>query len=105
VDAVVAAAQDLAKSLETEPHATLAGLLQVFVGRLVVDLETREIELEVALPPYADAAMWLDGTSACKPANEPHRCPRAVIAAFRAEWDQPARRYGRPEPMTRGAAA
>lgn len=105
VDAVVAAAQDLAKSLETEPHATLAGLLRVFVGRLVVDLETREIELEVALPPYADAAMWLDGPSACRLSNEPHPYPRTFVAAFTAKWDRSARRYSDPKPRVCGTAA
>lgn len=93
VDAVVAAIQNLAESLGTAPPATLAGLLQTIIGRLVVDLETREVELEIALPADADPAMWLDEGSACRPSNEPQLCPRAVVARFTSQWIKTARSY------------
>lgn len=93
VDAVVAAIQNLAESLGTAPPPALAGLLQIIIGRLVVDLETREVELEIALPPYADAAMWLDGSLACRPSNQPHRGTTPVIAVYRLVRDPRSRRY------------
>jgi hypothetical protein len=105
VDAVVAAIENLAQALGTAPPPTLAGLLQTIVGRLVVDLETREGELEIALPAEADPAMWLDAGSACKSCNEPHPRPRAIVAAFTAKWDRSARKYGHPQPTTLGAVA
>ncbi len=70
VDAVVAAIKDLAESLGTAPPPTLAAHLKVVIGRLVVDLETRDIELEIALPSFADATMWLEGKSACGVAGD-----------------------------------
>lgn len=104
VDAVVAAIQKLAATFGTAPPPALAGLLRTFIGRLVVDLETRDIELEIALPADLDAAMWLDGALACRPANEPHP-HRVVVATFKAEWNRSARGYHRPVQITRGAAA
>jgi len=105
VDAVAAAIENLAESLGTAPPPTLPGLLQAIIGRLAVDLETREVELEVALPADADPAMWLDGEFACRPANEPHPYPRVIVAAFKAKWDCSARRYSSPELTIRGTAA
>lgn len=105
VDAVMAAIQNLAESLGTAPPPTLAGLLRTLVGRLVVDLETREIELAIALPADVDATMWLDGAFACRLSNQPHHQPRVVMAVFRAKWDSSVRRYGRPKLTKRGAAA
>ena len=98
VDQTVTAIHDLANTLGNAPPATLRQLLQILVSRLVVDLETRDVELEISLPSTVDAGkmrMCLVGDLACKSYNETHpiRAYRAVM--YRLVWDRKARRYDR----------
>lgn len=90
VDDTVAAVERLAETIAEAPPATLNRLLKILVSRLVVDLETRDVELEIALPTTLDArelTMCLVEGSACKPCNETHPPARLSLAEFRLCWD------------------
>lgn len=57
------------------PHAT-RNVLRAMIARLEYDVETDEVELELALPAWAGfeiAAMGLDASATCKPCIETHR--------------------------------
>ncbi len=49
---VVERLQTLSETMHELPPKVIRKLLQVFVGRLEVDLETREIEVEFRLPSW-----------------------------------------------------
>ncbi len=110
VDQTVAAIHDLATILTDAPPATLRQLLNVLISRLVVDLETRDVELEISLPSTINGEklrMCLVEGLACKSYNETHQSCPATIAAFCLEWDKKSRRF-QPTELPRdqtGAAA
>ena len=54
VDETTATLRNLGESLGDAPPATLNRFLQVFISKLVVDLETRDVEVEIALPAHQD---------------------------------------------------
>lgn len=96
VDVVVAAVRQLADSLGTAPPATLNRFLQVFISKLVVDLETRDVEVEIALPAHLDAGsieMCLVEGFVCKTSNEAHQDAPAALAVFRLTWESRKRRF------------
>jgi predicted nucleic acid-binding Zn-ribbon protein len=96
VEATVAAIQRLAETLSNAPPATLNHFLRIVIGRLVVDLETRDAELEIALPAHLDAKsveMCLVEGFAYKCRNETHPCPPATIAVYCLIWDRKLRRF------------
>lgn len=65
----------LGHELDSMPPATLRTLLQQFVSKLVIDLETREAEVEFALPDWASGSLnevCLDNNLACKTDIEAH---------------------------------
>ncbi|MEE9297087.1 MAG: recombinase family protein [Phycisphaerae bacterium] len=99
VDQTVAAIHDLANMLVDAPPATLRQLLQALISRLVVDLETRDVELEISLPSTVDAGklrMCLVEGFACKSYNETHQRVAAAIAVFQLQWDCRQRILGEP---------
>jgi hypothetical protein len=93
-DAICGKMSDLAEQVPSLPPTALRNLLQVFVEKLVVDLETRDFEVVFALPDWAtvDAErLCLVGTPACKTTNEAH--PVYVLASYRAVWRRKDRTY------------
>jgi len=96
IEAVLEAIQHLADLLESAPPATLALLLQSLISKLIVDLETRDVELEIALPAHLDSGpirMCLVDSSACKSGNQTHPDHRLLMAVCRFDWDRNDRCY------------
>jgi hypothetical protein len=72
----------LSETMPTLPPKLVRGVLQAFVGRLEVDLETREIEVEFRLPSWAEAdpdALCLDQVSAWKTEIQAQHVPLAMV--------------------------
>jgi hypothetical protein len=79
----------ISESLHDLPKPALRRLIASFVGRAVVDLETKEVELELRLPEWAlqgNDAMCLDDKFACKYDNEAHRFSGAIVLKPRLLW-------------------
>jgi hypothetical protein len=71
---------EIGNELPAWSPAALRNLLRIFVARLVVNLETRHVEVEFAVPSWANLEalrMGLDVNPACKVVNEAH--PLAVV--------------------------
>jgi hypothetical protein len=93
VDATLTAVRHLAETMRDAPPATLRQYLQVLVRRLVVDLESRETVLEIALPDTVDMKqieVCLVEGFACKSYNQTHPLPGSAIAVYRLVWDRKA---------------
>ncbi len=96
VDAIIDDMHHLVESLDGLPVPQLRNLLATIVASLVVDLETREVELELTLPNGASQGilpLCLDGSSACKTTHEAQHADRLVLAQMRLVWDGKTRRY------------
>ncbi len=99
VDQTVTAIHDLATTLTDAAPTTLRSLLNLLVSRLVVDLETRDVELEISLPSTVNAGklrMCLVGGLACKSYNETHQPDTMAIAVYRLTWDRRRRVFRKP---------
>lgn len=93
-DAICGKLGDLVDTVPTLPPTALRSLLQVFVSKLEVDLETRQFEVVFALPEWATVdteRLCLVGDLAYKTTNEAH--PVYVLATYRAIWQEKARTY------------
>lgn len=70
--------------------AALRELLQSFVSKLVMDLETREGEIVFSLPDWGSldlGKVCLVGGPACKTDNQAHPLVGVPVAAYRLSWD------------------
>lgn len=88
-DAICGKLSDLAEQLPNMPPMALRNLLQIFVGKLEIDLETKQFDVIFALPEWAtvDAErLCLVGDSVCKTTNEAHAV--YVLAAYRLTWEK-----------------
>lgn len=86
-DAVCGKLSDLAVQVPNLPSTALRNLLQVFLNKLVVDLETKNVEVTFALPEWATVdteRLCLVGHSVYKTTNEAH--PVYVLATYRGTW-------------------
>ena len=93
VDETTATLRSLGESLGDAPPATLNRFLQVFISKLVVDLETRDVEVEIAVPAHLDAGcieMRLVEGLVCKASNEAHQDGLPAIAAYTGWRGNPA---------------
>lgn len=85
---------NLADQVPSLSATALRNLLQTFVSRCVVDLETRDFEVVFSLPEWAivnSERLCLVGDPACKTTNEAH--PVYVLATYRAMWQRRERTY------------
>lgn len=103
IDESVAAIRDLGRTLAHSPPATLRQYLQLLVKKMVVDLETRDVEMEVGLPESLDALQLrvclLEGP-ACRTSKQTHPDTRTVIGTYRLRWDQRSGMYSLCSPPT-----
>ncbi|HUN82595.1 MAG TPA: hypothetical protein VMV81_13910, partial [Phycisphaerae bacterium] len=97
VDRSVARIESLDKEISEASLATLPRLLQAMIRSLVVDLETREVTIEIDLPPFADGNVCLVNSPACKTGNEAHHASSCVLARFRLKWNRASRCYDSPQ--------
>lgn len=91
INQTVDAIHRLAEHLSTAPPATLRQYLKLFIRNLVVDLETREVLMEIGLPETVDTEqfrMCLVESSAYKSFNETHRDCGTSVALYRLVWDK-----------------
>lgn len=112
IDETVAAVSDVGQMMGNAPPALIHRYLRLFVGSLVVDLETKDVDLEIRLPLGAEAEgipMCLVDKFAYKISNETHCFSTPPIAVFRLMWDKKARQYltiaPHVDPYTDGIAA
>jgi hypothetical protein len=85
--------EGLAEKLADAPPATLREYLRLLIGKLVVDLETREVVLQVRLPDFLEPQelrVCLDEGFACKTYNQAHPDFGPVVTVYRLIWDQKA---------------
>ncbi len=85
VEQTVVAIRDLAQTLSDAPPATLCQYLQLFIQKLVVDLETNELLVEIGVPIDLNADSFkvcLVEGSACKPCNQTHQAPTAHLGTY-----------------------
>jgi hypothetical protein len=95
VEAVVSDLKQLGASLDT-PTPQLRRLLGALISRATVDLETREVDLELSLPSWASEdslPLCLDDCSACKTTHEAQHANRLILAQKRLIWDGKSRSY------------
>ena len=91
--------QDYAKSLDERDNPHTVRLLGLLLGSLVVDLETREFELDISLPSWMGSTlrrrgpMSLDQLTACKPFMQAHPENRAMNAEFTRLNQEESGRY------------
>lgn len=82
VDAVVARLDQLADQLEGSPPALLKDILNAMVSRLTVDLETKDVEAYVQIPPWAspkgDQTLFLGRGSPSSTESEKQAASRAL---------------------------
>jgi hypothetical protein len=96
VDESVAAIQELGETLSDTPPESLRRYLQLLIGKLVVDLKTRETILEIRLPETLDAEkikVCLVKGFACKTSHETHPHNGPVLAVYRLVWDRKSHQY------------
>jgi hypothetical protein len=78
----------LADRLHEMPPATVRAVLETFVSSAVVDLETRQVSIELALPPWAEldaALLCLDANSSYKGDNQAQRIVLARLELCRVK--------------------
>ena len=88
---------DMGEHLDELPRPTLRRVVAAFIPRAVVDLETRNVEIEIRLPEWAlglDEALCLDTTFPWKCGNEAHADSDYMILSSRLVWLQESRSYG-----------
>ena len=80
-------------------------LLEVFVSKLVVDLETKEVEVEFAVPSWigkrllTPTKVCLDELIGSRPLHQAHAGAAVAVAIFTCDGAAVRRRWkGRPEP-------
>jgi hypothetical protein len=79
------------------PPLATRRLIAAFVTRAVVDLETRDVELELSLPEWAvngENAMCLDGSLSQKSDIEAHPASEAVVWVSLLIWCGKQSSYG-----------
>jgi len=88
---------EFATNLGSLPAPATRRLVASFVSRAVVDLETRDVELELCLPEWAlggENARCLDGTFSRKSDIEAHHATGLRFLAPSLIWDGKQRAYG-----------
>ena len=92
VETVIESMGRIEQSLDQLAPEPLRRLLQLLVPKLQVDLETRAVEIEIALPSWAAIdesamaqALCLDGKSPWRSANEAQRADALRLAEFRCD--------------------
>lgn len=97
VEQSLESAHEHANALLTDSPATSAHYLSNLIGRLEVDLESREVYLEIRMPSDVDeeqVRMWLVADSVCKSGNEALQSNSPHLAAIRLHWDKGKKQYG-----------
>jgi hypothetical protein len=95
-DAVIERIAELARSMDQMPHVDHRRLLEAVVHRAVVDLETRNVELELHLPVWlldSSKPMCLDATFGCKYDIETHHENAIPAMKIMLSWSPRARMY------------
>lgn len=88
---LVQAFSEIGENLRKLPPAALRAVVQHFIPELVVDLETRQVEMTLALPDWVTdierlrAAVCLGNRMACHSGTEAHT-PSVVIARINCQW-------------------
>lgn len=96
VEETIASITELGKTLANAPPAALRLYLQSLIAQLVVNLETREVRLGIALPASQkgeDIKVCLVEAFACKTFNQTHPGTTISLAFHRLVWDRRARKY------------
>jgi len=96
VDRVARRFEHLADGIDELPKTALKRLVHAFVSRAVVDLETKDVEIELRLPSWAlsDAeSLCLDLTFPCKWGNEAHPDFDHPLLKMRLMWWNKTREY------------
>jgi len=96
VEQSVAAVRNLAATLGTAPPASLRRYLDALIGKLVVDLETREVVIEIRLPASigdGKGTMCLVRESTCKSTNEAHQYCSVPLVSYKLPWNKQLRQY------------
>ena len=91
VNQTMAAIRNLAATLDGAPPATLRPLLSLLIARLAVDLETRDVELEICPPSGLNAEhirMCLVEGFVCKSFNQTHRVNACPWGVFSLIWNK-----------------
>jgi hypothetical protein len=89
-DALCKRLHAFADEVSARSPAALRELLQSFVSKLVIDLETREGEIVFSLPEWGTldlGKVCLVGDSAYKTDNQAHPLVGIPLAAYRLAWD------------------
>jgi hypothetical protein len=88
---------ELSEHLNDLPPAELHRVVSLFVSRAVVDLESRQVDLEICLPAWAlslQEPLCLDAGLPWKPCIETHDPDDAVLLAPPLIWMKNSRAYG-----------
>jgi len=95
VNAIIERIGELGRSMDGMSNVALRRLIETVVHRAVVDLETRNVELELKLPSWlmdASKPMCLDATFGCKYDIETHHEYDIQLMRMRLCWF--GRRFG-----------
>jgi cell division protein FtsB len=87
----------LGQTLAAAPPASLTELIRILVPRLVVDLATKDIAMEVHLPAYCDQAalMGLPSVSSARNWRETHSAAPGFRFTYALIWNDHAKTYER----------
>ena len=78
----------LAAQLPELPPAALRNILKLFVPCMVVDLQTKQVDVEFALPNWSDVdldAVCLDDSLACRTDIQAHTAPLRIVTLCPAQ--------------------